>query len=61
MDRRKAVNMLEKSYIWSQEDWRGELQRMLFMNIKAEIQVMDLGDRGGVESYLNDKLLATTR
>ncbi|RPB26966.1 DNA topoisomerase IV, alpha subunit, partial [Terfezia boudieri ATCC MYA-4762] len=49
-DRRKAVQLLEKSYIWSQEEWRSELQRMLFMNVKAEIQAMDL------ESYLNRKL-----
>ena len=49
-DRRKAVQLLGKVYIWSQEEWRSELQRMLFMNVKAEIQAMDL------KSYLNRKL-----
>lgn len=49
-DRRKAVQLLGKTYIWSQEEWRSELQIMLFMNVKAEIQAMDL------ESYLNRKL-----
>lgn len=56
-DRRKAVRLLGKVYIWPQEEWRSELQRMLFMNVKAEIQAMDLGDRGGLGSYLNRKLL----
>ena len=49
-DRKKAMQLLGKAYIWSQEEWRSELQRMLFMNVKAEIQAMD------VECYLNRKL-----
>lgn len=56
-DRKKAVQMLGKLHIWSQEEWRSELQRMLFMNVKAEIQAMDVVDRGGLEFYLNRKLV----
>ncbi|KAF8425556.1 Spo11/DNA topoisomerase VI subunit A [Tirmania nivea] len=49
-DRRKAAQLLGKAYIWSQNEWRSELQKMLFMNVKAEIQAMNL------EFYLNRKL-----
>lgn len=36
------------------EPIRAELQRMLFMNVKAEMQLLD--DRGKLEDYLTRKL-----
>lgn len=55
-DRKKVKQLLEKGYIWTQEDWRCELQRMLFMNLKAELQAIDVDNRGGLEAYLTRKL-----
>lgn len=37
--------------------WRRELQIMLVMNVKAEIQLMS-GREGGLERWLGDKLRA---
>lgn len=49
-DRKKAVKMLEKSAVMREDggeaEWRRELQVMLMLNVKAEIEV--LGDREGV-------------
>ena len=55
-DRKKVKHLLEKGYIWTQEEWRCELQRMLFMNLKAELQAIDVDNRGGLEAYLTRKL-----
>lgn len=55
-DRKKVKQLLEKGYIWAQEEWRCELQRMLFMNLKAELQAVDIGR--GLEAYLTRKLLS---
>lgn len=52
-DRKKAKQLLGKGYIWAQKEWRCELQRMLFMNLKAELQAI-----GGLEAYLTRKLLS---
>ena len=54
-DRKKAVQLLGKG---SMEEWRSELQRMLYLNVKAEIQAVDVDGRGGLELYLNSKLMA---
>ena len=59
-DRRKAVSMLGKECIWNEKEWRRELQRMLFFNMKAEIQAMDMGKNGdgeGFITYLEQKLI----
>ncbi|KAI5799216.1 Spo11/DNA topoisomerase VI subunit A [Peziza echinospora] len=59
-DRRKAVSMLGKECIWGEIEWRRELQRMLFFNMKAEIQAMDMGKNGdgeGFITYLEQKLI----
>ena len=63
-DRKKAVKMLEKSE-WLKEggvegDWRRELQVMLMLGVKAEMEV--LGDRvGGVEGWVEERLLEGRR
>jgi len=58
-DRRKATKMLEWQNL--QEDdieagWRRELQVMLMVNYKAEIQLMD-EQEGGVQEWVKEKLL----
>ncbi|WEW56038.1 endodeoxyribonuclease [Emydomyces testavorans] len=58
-DRRKAQTMLSKSPVFSEEQepgWRLELQRMLLMNVKAEIEVL-YEYEGGIERWL-DKMLS---
>ena len=59
-DRRIAVKMLERPTF--AEDgpepiWRRELQVMLMLNTKAEIQHLSVRE-GGLEKWLEDKLLA---
>ena len=59
-DRKKAVKMLENSE-WLREggvegEWRRELQVMLMLNMKAEMEV--LSERvGGVEGWVEERLL----
>lgn len=58
-DRRKAVSMLERLRTWSEERFdeqcRLELQKMLMLNMKAEIQIFE--DRpGGLDGWLDDKI-----
>lgn len=59
-DRKKAVKMLENSE-WLREEgvegeWRRELQIMLMLNVKAEMEV--LSERvGGVEDWVEERLL----
>lgn len=53
-DRKKAADMLQKS---EETEWRRELQVMLMLNVKAEMEV--LAEReGGVERCVEEKLLA---
>ena len=58
-DRRKAVKMLEKE-VFADEgpetEWRRELQVMLMLDVKAEIQLLS-GREGGLEAWLEGKLL----
>ena len=63
-DRKKAVKMLENSAVMreggGEAEWRRELQVMLMLNVKAEIEV--LGQReGGVEGWVEEKLLTNAR
>lgn len=55
-DRRKAMRMLEK--LVCQEEiktsWRRELQVILILNVKAEIQI--LGESSNLEAYLSSEL-----
>jgi meiotic recombination protein SPO11 len=55
-DRRKALNMLEKAACQEEVEasWRRELQVMLMLNVKAEIQI--LGEYSNLEDYLSSEL-----
>ncbi|KAL2067544.1 hypothetical protein VTL71DRAFT_1969 [Oculimacula yallundae] len=53
-DRRIALKMLERDEL-REEEWRGELQVMLFLNVKAEIQILGNGERLG--EWLDGKLM----
>lgn len=59
-DRKKAVDMLERMEplqdSGTEEEWRRELQVMLLLNVKAEMEV--LAEReGGVKRWVDEKLL----
>lgn len=58
-DRRIAVRMLEKELFdekGKEDDWRRELQVMLMLNIKAEIQILGNGERLG--KWLDENLVS---
>jgi meiotic recombination protein SPO11 len=51
--------MLEKGVFEEsgpEPEWRVELQRMLMLNIKAEIQIMCMRDDNGLESLIRHGL-----
>lgn len=51
--------MLEKEMLGEygkESEWRRELQVMLMLNVKAEIQILSSGE-GGLERWLDAKLL----
>lgn len=57
-DRKKAGHMLEWGVCGehgSEPSWRAELQRMLMLNIKAEMQILDELP-GGLVSWLGNQL-----
>ena len=59
-DRKKAADMLERSEVLQEggmeKAWRRELQVMLMLNVKAEMEI--LADRqGGVKGWVEGKLL----
>lgn len=59
-DRRKARIMLEKPIFaegGAEPHWRAELQIMLMLNVKAEMQVLSDID-GGIEGWLDKKITA---
>ena len=59
-DRKKATDMLERSEVLQEggkeEEWRRELQAMLMLNVKAEMEVLAEGE-GGVKGWVEEKLL----
>lgn len=58
-DRRLAINMLERgSYEQDGQDpeWMRELQVMLMLNMKAEIQVLEQRE-GGITQWLKEALI----
>jgi meiotic recombination protein SPO11 len=61
-DRRIARKMLEKEDVFGEEgielEWRKEMQVMLMLNVKAEIQV--LGNGENLRRWLDGKLLDAT-
>ena len=59
-DRKKAADMLERNEVLQEDGiekvWRRELQVMLMLNVKAEMEI--LADReGGVKGWVEEKLL----
>ncbi|KAH0565874.1 hypothetical protein GP486_000731 [Trichoglossum hirsutum] len=56
-DRRKAVKMLGSEVFTEDAEWRREMQVMLFLNIKAEVQVMSEFRRMGLERWIEGKVL----
>ena len=57
-DRRKATGMLKRDLLreddgWSEEEWRRELQVMLVLGYKAEMELL-----GDLEAWLQRKLIA---
>lgn len=62
-DRKKAAGMLERGEGLqeggAEEEWRRELQVMLMLNVKAEMEI--LGERqGGVTGWVKEKLLESS-
>ncbi|KAL4950849.1 Spo11/DNA topoisomerase VI subunit A [Aspergillus filifer] len=62
-DRKKIVSMLSRSPVWAADgpemEWRVELQRMLMLNVKAEIEILYEGV-GGIEGWLNREMRMQT-
>lgn len=54
-DRKKAVGMLGKAWMQVVPEWRSELQKMLFLNIKAEIEMVS---GVGVKEWVEEKIAA---
>ncbi|KAI9676345.1 MAG: hypothetical protein M1817_000502 [Caeruleum heppii] len=58
-DRRKAISMLKKGLFaegGGEPRWRRELQVMLILNVKAEIQIMSNVD-GGLQRWLDRRIM----
>ncbi|KAF7170966.1 hypothetical protein CNMCM5623_003477 [Aspergillus felis] len=58
-DRKKAIAMLSNNPVWAEDgpehEWRAELQQMLMLNLKAEIEI--LYDRQeGFEGWIDKKM-----
>lgn len=59
-DRRKATKMLEWDVLCEdgpETEWRQQVQTMLMLNVKAEIQILD-ARRDGLVGWLKETLLA---
>ncbi|KNG88745.1 meiotic recombination protein spo11 [Aspergillus nomiae NRRL 13137] len=58
-DRKKIMTMLSNSPVWAAEgpelEWRAELQQMLMLNLKAEIEILYDWD-GGLEGWIDQKM-----
>ncbi|KAJ5689379.1 hypothetical protein N7462_003771 [Penicillium macrosclerotiorum] len=58
-DRKKIITMLRNSPVWAsngpEPEWRLELQRMLMLNVKAEIEMLYERD-GGLEGWIDQKI-----
>ncbi|CAI7669448.1 unnamed protein product [Penicillium pancosmium] len=58
-DRKKIVSMLRRSPIWASDgvepEWCAELQRMLMLNVKVEIEKL-YGDGGSLENWIDRKM-----
>ncbi|KAJ5709013.1 Winged helix-turn-helix transcription repressor DNA-binding [Penicillium malachiteum] len=58
-DRHKIVSMLQNSPIWAADgpepEWRAELQRLLMLNLKAEIEIL-YEREGGLKGWIDQKM-----
>ncbi|KAB8234655.1 putative meiosis-specific topoisomerase Spo11 [Aspergillus alliaceus] len=58
-DRKKIITMLSNNPVWMEEgpelEWRAELQQMLMLNLKAEIEILYDRD-GGLEGWVDRKM-----
>lgn len=58
-DRKRARDMLRRSPAFASDrpdaPWRSELQRMLMLNLKAEIEIL-YDKAGGIEGWLDTRL-----
>ncbi|CAG8313245.1 unnamed protein product [Penicillium salamii] len=58
-DRKKIISMLHNSPVWASDgpelQWRVELQRMLFLNAKAEIEIL-YECSGGLEGWIERRM-----
>lgn len=62
-DRRKIVAMLRNNPVYASDgpepEWRVELQRMLILNVKTEIETLYEQD-GGLEAWIDRKMFRQT-
>ncbi|KAH0542284.1 hypothetical protein FGG08_003311 [Glutinoglossum americanum] len=56
-DRGKALKMLGNEVFAEEFEWRREMQVMLFLNFKAEIQVMSGFGKVGLEKWIEERVL----
>ena len=60
-DRKKAMKMLENNIVLEEDGeeelWRRELQVMLMLSMKAEMELL-AEKEGGVEAWVEEKLLS---
>ncbi|KAJ5794696.1 Winged helix-turn-helix transcription repressor DNA-binding [Penicillium paradoxum] len=58
-DRKKIIAMLRNSPVWAidgpEPEWRAELQRMLLLNLKAEIEIL-YECHGGLEGWIDRRM-----
>ncbi|KAE8375914.1 Spo11/DNA topoisomerase VI subunit A [Aspergillus bertholletiae] len=60
-DRKKVMTMLSNNPVWAAEgpelEWRTQLQQMLMLNLKAEIEILYDWD-GGLEGWIDQNMAA---
>ncbi|OJJ53966.1 hypothetical protein ASPSYDRAFT_94458 [Aspergillus sydowii CBS 593.65] len=58
-DRRKIISMLSNNPVWAvdgpEPEWRVELQRMLMLNVKAEVEIL-YDQEDGLEGWVDRKM-----
>ncbi|THC92669.1 hypothetical protein EYZ11_007840 [Aspergillus tanneri] len=58
-DRKKVIAMLSNNPVWAADGpepgWRAELQQMLMLNLKAELEILYDRD-GGIEGWIDQKM-----
>lgn len=64
-DRKKATGMLKRDLLreddgWSETEWRRELQVMLMLGYKAEMELLEERE-GGLEAWLQRKLVTESK